>query len=202
MLGKESLIIVLVLVTTNFSSVKSQYNCYVTAATATCKAPTASSSYYFWDALYGPVFAVDNTISYSNRGFFHSNYEAYPYWKVELTAAIALNAVRFWTRCDANQWWHFQNIEIRAHTAEIVTIPGLPGANWATAGTVCTNMAYSYWWQCGAITKACNAPQAATLWVTVQQLVLDTMGGTNNGWGNQHSNAPFYFLMMNEIDFY
>ena len=38
MLGKESLIIVLVLVTTNFGSVKSQYNCYVTAATATCKA--------------------------------------------------------------------------------------------------------------------------------------------------------------------
>merc|ERR1712141_683421 len=140
MLGKETLIIVLVLVATNFSSVRSQYNCYVTAATATCKAPTASSSYYFWDALYGPVFAVDNTISYSNRGFFHSNYEAYPYWKVELSAAIALNAVRFWTRCDANQWWHFQNIEIRAHTAEIVTIPGLPGANWATAGTVCTNM--------------------------------------------------------------
>ena len=38
MLGKEILIIVLVLVATKVSPARSQYNCYVTAATATCKA--------------------------------------------------------------------------------------------------------------------------------------------------------------------
>lgn len=98
------------------------------------------------------------------------------------------------TRCDANQWWHFQSIEFRTNNADILAIPGLQ----ITAGNLCNVAAYSYYWQCGTLTVSCIAPAAAQTYVTVQQLVLDSHG---NGWG-QHSNTAAYFLMANEFMLY
>jgi len=197
-MARIDLFAVLVLVPFIFGTTNGQYACHRTDTTITCKAPTASSSYYGYTALYGPTFAVDRVTSYSNMGFFHSNYEAYPYWSVELSAAKIVNVFRMQTRCDANQWWHFQNIEIRQNNAALTTIPGME----ITTGTICNNIALSYWYQCGAVVTSCLAPAATTTHFTVQQKVLDTMGGTSNGWGNQHSNVPFYFLMANEFEFY
>ena len=159
---------------------------------------TSSSVYYGWCALWGPQFAADGATSYSHYAIFHSNYEGFPWYKIELSAGATVNSVVMRTRCDANQWWHFQNIEFRHNTADITAINGFQ----ITTGTVCNNVALAYWYQCGSVQATCMAPVAATTHITIQQQVNDLMGGTNNGWGNQHSNVPFYFLMANEFEVY
>jgi hypothetical protein len=171
--------------------------CLKTNTAVTCT-PTSSSSYYGYSGYWGPQFAVDQATSYSNTYFFHSHYEAYAWLKIQLSAASTVNAVVLRTRCDANQWWHYQDLEARTHTADITAIPGIVGASWPTPGTLCTNFQYTYWYQCGSLTKACAAAAASTLYATIQQKTLDSHGG---GWG-QHSNVMAYFLMLNEVEFY
>ena len=125
--------------------------------------------------------------------FFHSHYEPYPWLKIALSAAVnPINTIRIQTRCDANQWWHYQDIETRLNTADITT------ARPITAGTLCNNFRYFYWWQCGHLLHACGTPAAAYTYATIQQKTLDSDGG---GWG-QHSNTAAYFLMLNEVEFY
>jgi len=173
------------------------YGCYRSVTTTTCTV-SSSSVYYGWCALWGPQFAADKVTSYSHMAIYHSNYEGYPWYKIELSTGHTINSIVMRTRCDANQWWHFQNIEFRHNNADITAIAGIQ----ITAGTLCNNVALSWWYQCGVVQATCMAPAAGQTHITIQQLVHDLMGGTNNGWGNQHSNVPFYFLMANEFEVY
>ena len=161
---------------------------------------TSSSTYaQYWYGAYvgywGPQFATNNAISYWNVYFFHSGYEAYPYLKVALSAAKTITAMRMQTRCDANQWWHYQDIEFRmAATGGITFIPGAA----ITTGTSCGNLQMTGGYRCGAYTKTCTTATASMQEVSVQQKTLDSHGG---GWG-QHSNTAAYFLMINELYIY
>jgi len=105
-----------------------------------------------------------------------------------------ITEIQMQTRCDANQWWHFQVIEFRTSNVDIVAMPGA----LITSGYLCGQAAYNYYWQCGTLTVACLVPYAGQTHVTVQQLILDSMG---NGWG-QHSNTAKQFLMVNELSIY
>jgi len=173
--------------------------CYKSTAPAgvTCTVQS-SSSYYGYAALWGPQFAADGSTSYTHYAIFHSAYEGFPWYEIELSAGATVSNVVMRTRCDANQWWHFQNIEFRQNTAAFTKINGFQ----ITTGTICNNVALSYWYQCGSVMATCLVPTASQTHISIQQLVTDLMGGTNNGWGNQHSNVPFYFLMANEFEVY
>ena len=156
---------------------------------------TASSSYYFWSGYWGPQFAINQQTSYWNVYFFHSHYEPYPWIKIVLSAAQnPLTNIRIQTRCDANQWWHYQDIETRVKTSDITTGSGAV----ITDGVLCNNFQYVYWWQCGHLLHTCGTPVGAYTHVTLQQKTLDSDGG---GWG-QHSSTAAYFLMLNEVEFY
>ena len=144
--------------------------------------------------MWGAIFAANRQTSYSSYAIFHSNYEAYPWYKIELAAGQQINAIQMQTRCDANQWWHYQVIEFRTNNADIVAIPGIQ----ITTGNLCGQAAYTYYWQCGTLTVACLVPTAGQTHVTAQQLILDSMG---NGWG-QRSNTAATFLMINELSIY
>ena len=151
--------------------------------------------YYGYCSIWGAIFAANRQTSYSSYTIFHSNYEAYPWYKIgPLSAGQQINAVQMQTRCDANQWWHYQVVEFRTDAADIVAIPGIQIAT----GNLCGQAAYTYYWQCGTLTVACLVPTAGQTHVTAQQLILDSMG---NGWG-QHSNTAAYFLMANEFMLY
>ena len=161
---------------------------------------TSSSDYaQYWTGalpgMYGPQFAVDASISYANQYFFHSGYEMYPFLKIALSAAKTVTAVRLQTRCDAKQWWHYQDIEWRTGaTGDITFIPGMK----LTTGTLCGNMRETFLGTCLAKTLVCAAAVADQQELSVQQMTLDSDGG---GW-TEHSSTAAYFLMANEIYIY
>lgn len=175
------------------------YNCHKGAlATQTLCTATSSSSYYFWSGYWGPQFAIDQQVSFWNVYFFHSHYEAYPFLFITMTNASPngltdVVSVTMRTRCDAKQWWHYQNIEVRCDAATFTATPGIP----ITGGTLCTNLAYSYIPTCGIAAANCAATITAPGFCTVQQKTLDSHGG---GWG-EHSSVAQYFLMVNELEF-
>ena len=149
-----------------------------------------------YPGVWGPQFAINQGLSYNQFYIFHSAYELYPWLKISLSAATGtLTAVRLQTRCDANQWFHYQNLEFRgAATGTIVAIPGLA----ITTGTLCGNLAMTLGSTCGTYTVMCAAKIAGAQEVSIQQKTTDADGG---GWG-QHSNVAKYFLMANEVYLY
>lgn len=174
-------------------------NCVPGTPAVTCTA-TASSVYkQFWSgalpAYWGANFAVDGSISYQSKYFFHSSYQKYPWLKMTMSAATAVNAIVFQTRCDANQWWHYQDVEFRAAAA--ATIIAIPGVK-ITTGTLCGNLQKTSGMKCGQYTQVCAAAIAAAIDVSAQMVTLDSDGG---GFG-QHSNVDKYFLMINELYIY
>ena len=120
----------------------------------------------------------------------------YPYLKISLSAATGtLTAVRLQTRCDANQWYHYQNLEFRGDaTGAIVAIPGMA----ISTGKLCGNLAMTVGSTCGAYPVMCSPALTAPQEFTIQQKTTDADGG---GWG-QHSSVAKYFLMANEVYFY
>ena len=137
---------------------------YIAAKSSTVYAQNWVGAY---PGVWGPDFATNLALSYNQFYIFHSAYEPYPWLIVTLgTLTGTLTAVRMQTRCDANQWFHYQNIEFRSISGAALT--AIPGA-LLTTGTLCGNLAMTLGWQCGAYTLTCAATMANVQEVSVQQ---------------------------------
>jgi len=182
------------------------YTC--TVSSSTCYGAFYGSNLCTW---WGPSFAADRTIQWwTPYFFFHSNYEAYPWYQIMLSGADAtVTSVVMQTRCDAHAWWHAQTVEIRHKLAAITTtamnIGGLVGyqpiGTSDTASTVCNTIASWYIAQCARVTATCLSTATKSQYLTIQQLTLDSQC-IGSWWCNQHSQANRYFLMAEEFEVY
>ena len=77
-----------------------------------------SSSVYGSNEDHGPHLAIDGRISDTNKDFFHSDSERFPWLQVKLGKEKTISGVTIVNRKDSNGW-RFADIEVRAGMTEV-----------------------------------------------------------------------------------
>ena len=181
------------------------------------------SSTYGWFGYYGDYQAfnaIDGQLSPGNSGFFHSNYEAYPWLKIEITdaagalSAKTINRVQIYQRCDANEIYHQTSFVVLGakDVGGVIPTPRLQlnGANGLACGQT------TQWFFTGGTNFAvvCAAPIAAIKEVWIQKMTLHSHGAGWPGFAGgrwntytgsapaQNANVPAAFLMINHVVIY